>query len=420
MKPRPKPLLGLVLGLLFGAVVVAQLWQLGVAPPDRFILFGIIGVSIALTELLLTQTTRRGKGRFVTVMVIAGLFGGVALTGVPETFSGTGSLSDGCHLEITSGTETVNPEDTAPFDPLDTTPTDTLTWTSSTDEVLTNWDTSLAMLIGGIPVTLFTAERPNAEQSTEWFGEESVADYLAKIEDETGLELRGTFHIAADIKADEGDCEMAGYIRVNAESPFATPLIIGLWALGAVLLVMIVWIASSVGRSVRDAKAAAYRPEATAAAAAATATAAEPESVGAFTPYEPPDAAVQQAETAPEATVPETVVQKEQVVSERPVVTEKTVYAEAPSTEPAADATDLQVEPEPEPEPEPELEPEPEVETDAETDAESELSEDEAVAAEDEPVTDETVDEPSAPHDEAAEGEEPTEPSGGDEEPKRT
>ena len=116
----------------------------------------------------------------------------------------------------------------------------------------------------------------------------------------------------------------------------------------------------------------------------------------------------------------ETVVQKEQVVSEKPVVTEKTVYAEAPSTEPAADATDLQVEPEPEPEPEPELEPEPEVETDAETDAESELSEDEAVAAKAEPVTDETVDEPSAPHDEAAEGEEPTEPSGGDEEPKRT
>jgi len=67
------------LGLLVGLVIVGLLWQLGVAPPDRFILFGVVAVSIALVEVLLTQTTRRGKKRFVTSMIIAGVFAGVVM-----------------------------------------------------------------------------------------------------------------------------------------------------------------------------------------------------------------------------------------------------------------------------------------------------------------------------------------------------
>src|SRR6187431_2625245 len=95
MKPRPKPLVGLLLGLLLGVVVVGLLWQLGVAPPDRFILFGVIALSIAVVDLMVTQTVRRGKKRFVTVMIIAGVFGGVALTGIPETFLNTARFPRG-------------------------------------------------------------------------------------------------------------------------------------------------------------------------------------------------------------------------------------------------------------------------------------------------------------------------------------
>src|SRR4051794_10190747 len=102
MKPRPKPLVGLLLGLLLGLVIVGLLWQLGVAPPDRFILFGVIAMSIALVELIVTQTVRRGKKRLVSVMIIAGVFGGVALTGIPESFMDAGTVSDGCSLEATS------------------------------------------------------------------------------------------------------------------------------------------------------------------------------------------------------------------------------------------------------------------------------------------------------------------------------
>ena len=111
-----------------------------------------VALSIAVVELLVTQTVRRGKKRFVTVMIIAGVFGGVALTGIPETFMGAGTVSDGCTLEATSGDETVKATDTSAFEPLDTTPTGTISWESSTDKVLTNWDSELGMYIGGIAV----------------------------------------------------------------------------------------------------------------------------------------------------------------------------------------------------------------------------------------------------------------------------
>ena len=289
MKPRPKPLVGLFLGLLLGLVIVGLLWQLGVAPPDRFILFGAVAVAIAIVELLVTQTTRRGKKRFVTSMIIAGVFAGVGLTGIPEVFMNAGTVSDGCTLEVTSGDQTVSAADTSAFAPLDTTPTGTLEWTSSTDAVLTNWDTALGMYIGGIPVELFTAHRDNAEKATAWHGSEDVADYLKKLEDQTGLQLRGTYHVYGYVHADEGDCEMAAYIRVNAENPFATPLIIALWAAGALLLVIITWVAVSVRRSIRDAKAFAAQEAAIATATGATDT-------------EPP--AVPEAVVAPDAGSP--------------------------------------------------------------------------------------------------------------------
>ena len=298
MKPRPKPLVGLLLGLLLGVVVVGLLWQLGVAPPDRFILFGVIALSIAVVDLMVTQTVRRGKKRFVTVMIIAGVFGGVALTGIPETFMGAGTVSDGCTLEATSGDETVKAADTSAFEPLDTTPTGTISWESSTEKVLTNWDSGLGMYIGGVAVPLFTAERPNSEQATSWSSTEEVADYLNKLEDEWGVQLRGTYHVYGYIHADEGDCDMAAYIRVNAENPFATPLIIALWVATGLLAVIIIALTVSVRRSIREAKAyakqAALASSATGTLGTGGSAAMEPvdavEPVGAFT--EPPKAAV--------------------------------------------------------------------------------------------------------------------------------
>jgi hypothetical protein len=318
------------------------LWQLGVAPPDRFPVFAVLAVSIAVTTLLTTQTLQRGKRRFVTAMVIAGVSAGVAITGIPETFTGTGSLSDGCQLEVASGTETATPQETSPFDPLDTTPTDTLTWTSSTDEVLTNWDSSIGMIIIGIPVTLWSAERPNTEQFTSWTGSEKVDDYLDRIEDETGLEVRGTFHIGAAIDADGGDCDMAGYLRVNAEGVFATELIIALWAAGALLAVINAWLAVAARRSIRQASR--YNSAVVAEAPAEPTAAPDPEPIGAFVPATPapqPESAPPAASeatgepTAARAATADSAAAKERSTSaDRPrVAREHTVYAERPADE---------------------------------------------------------------------------------------
>ena len=102
---------------------------------------------------------------------------------------------------------------------------------------------------------MFTAERPNTEQATSWSSTEDVADYLDKLEDEWGVQLRGTYHVYGFIHADEGDCDMAAYIRVNAENPFATPLIIALWVAAGLLAVIIISLTVSVRRSIREAKA---------------------------------------------------------------------------------------------------------------------------------------------------------------------
>jgi hypothetical protein len=288
MKPRPKPLLGLLLGLLIGLVGVGLLWQLGVVPPTRFVVFSEIAFWIAVVELLLTQTTRRGKKRFVTSMVIAGVFAGVALTGIPETFLNTGSITEGCSLTVTSGTDEATPADTTATDPFDTTPSDTVSFTASTGSALTNWDSGLGMSIAGFPITLFTAQRDNAAGATDFSGQESVQKYLDELEDQTGLQLRGSYHAFGYIHADEGDCDANGFIRVNAESLFATPLIIGLWGALGLLVIIVIALTISVARSIRESK---RYAAATASAApgeqAATAAAPAAEPVGAFTPPEP-------------------------------------------------------------------------------------------------------------------------------------
>ena len=73
MEAKPRPVLGSVLGLLLGIVVVALLAQLGVLPPDRLVLFGVLAVSdSALVTIMLTQRTALVRKRFIMVMVVAG------------------------------------------------------------------------------------------------------------------------------------------------------------------------------------------------------------------------------------------------------------------------------------------------------------------------------------------------------------
>ncbi|WP_284327240.1 hypothetical protein [Demequina litorisediminis] len=134
MSPRPKPLVGALLGLLLGVIVVMLLWILGVTPPDRLPLFSVLAVAMLLGASATTLAVRHAPARYGTVVVIAAVGLGVALTGIPE-YTGTGSLSEGCHAQATSSLETepVAPADTSALRPFDVTQDDTVTWSASTD-----------------------------------------------------------------------------------------------------------------------------------------------------------------------------------------------------------------------------------------------------------------------------------------------
>ena len=135
MEAKPRPLLGSLLGLLLGIVIVALLWQLGVVPPDRLVLFGVLSITTALVTILLTQRTMLVRKRFVLVMVMCGLMAGVAVAGIPDAVA-TGSIASGCSANATSSLDSKTPEQTSIADPFDVTGTDTVQWTAKSAEVM--------------------------------------------------------------------------------------------------------------------------------------------------------------------------------------------------------------------------------------------------------------------------------------------
>ncbi|WP_084130624.1 hypothetical protein [Demequina sp. NBRC 110055] len=247
--PRPKPLLGVLLGLLLGVVVSALLWILGVTPPDRLPLFGIVAVSIALTSWLTTLAPRHATGRFATAMVIAALCAGVALTGIPE-YTGTGSLSSGCYAQATSSLEPDprGPGQTSATDPFDVTQDDTVAWSASTDAELTDARPSAALMLGGFAIPLWNGQDPYSGQ-LDLTGEDSVAAREQVVRDAVGFPLTGPYHFAGDLEGSTGGCEADAYVRVAHAGAFVGTLAITLWALLGLTVVLIAWAMVHTARS---------------------------------------------------------------------------------------------------------------------------------------------------------------------------
>lgn len=249
MRAKARPLLGAFLGLLLGLTVVALLSQTGVLPPDRLWLFGIVGVSIMLGTGLATQRASLAKKRFVSALVVGGILVGVALTGIPETVNG-GTISDGCTLVAQSSVDEAAPEDTSAFAPMDVKPNDTVTWTASSEEVVSNGERALGVMIGGFLIPVWSATLDNSEGRTEFSGDINVSQGLHDLEDATGLKLRGAFHFSGYLDGEAADCEMSGYVRVLTSTPFTTGLQIGLWVALGVMIIALAWAGIAVRRSI--------------------------------------------------------------------------------------------------------------------------------------------------------------------------
>ncbi|WP_062072071.1 hypothetical protein [Demequina sediminicola] len=246
---HPRPVLGTVLGVLLGLTGMFLLWLLGVLPPDRLPLFGVLAVAIAVTGALSIQRLSAAKGAAVAIGVIAALCAGVAATGIPETVSG-GALSDGCTLEVTSTSgAVVTPADTSATDPLDVARGEVLPWHGETADVPLGQRASAALVVGGWSFTLWNGSDINSDDTVIWEGDLDVSQLLDDVKDASGLELTGTFHVGGVIASDATSCEGDGYVRVAPEGPFSTALLIGVWVLLVAVVGGIVAMTVAVRRS---------------------------------------------------------------------------------------------------------------------------------------------------------------------------
>ncbi len=249
MEARPRPLLGSLLGLLLGIVVVALLWQLGVVPPDRVVLFGVLAVTVFLVTTLLTQRVVLVRKRFVMVTVLCGLMAGVAVAGIPDTIAG-GSISDGCLAEGTSSLDSRTPDNTSLADPFDMTRTDSVAWTGESAGVFTDWKSSIGIDVGGFPVKIWSGSSANEDQKQSNSGVEDLAGRLADIEESTGITLAGIYHVYGNLDATEGGCDMSAYVRIPSEGAFTGTMNLSLWGSLAVLTFIILIMAGVVRQSI--------------------------------------------------------------------------------------------------------------------------------------------------------------------------
>jgi hypothetical protein len=241
---------------LLGIVIVALLWQLGVVPPDRLVLFGVLSVTIALVTIVLTQRTLLVRKRFVLVMVLCGLMAGVAVAGIPDAVA-AGSITNGCSADATSSLDSKTPEQTSIADPFDVTGTDTVLWNAKSAEVMTNWRGSLGVDVGGFPVVIWSASSATQDLPASLSGSARVASYVTDIGGGTGITLAGIYHVYGHVYADQRTCDMSAYVRVQGAGTFAGTVNVVLWialgALGLVIVIMAGVVRLSIMRSARGA-----------------------------------------------------------------------------------------------------------------------------------------------------------------------
>lgn len=256
MTPRPRPLLGLVLGLMLGLVLVGLAWQLGGVDPGRTVLFVTVAITVLAVAGLLTRQVSAARGRFVTVAVIAGVLAGVGLTGIPELVS-VGRVSEGCTLEATASGVTAAPGDTTAFTPLAVDAAETVSWTITAAEPIAV-DTRIGgVRIAGFDVPVRTVVTDPLPGGTEVSGTIDVAQGLESIRERTGLELSGVYHAYGSVSGETGECVADGWFRIAPAGLIATNVLVGLWIALGVLLLLLAWTAFAVRGSFRRARAAA-------------------------------------------------------------------------------------------------------------------------------------------------------------------
>lgn len=252
VKFRPMPITGAFLGLVIGLLTAALLSVWGLVPLDRLPLLALIAVGLLVGTLALTQRVSAARGRVTTVGVIAVLFAGAALTGIPEYVS-QGSLTPGCTLQATSSLEPdpVTPEGTSAMDPFDMTLTDTVDWVAATPADADGGTPELALMVAGVPVPVWNGVDVSTDGEQAWTGTDSVERWQSNIRESAGITLTGIYHFRGTLTYATGECVAEAYLRISPAHPFAGPLLISVWAAIALAVAALVTLAIVVAKRAR-------------------------------------------------------------------------------------------------------------------------------------------------------------------------
>lgn len=228
-----KPILGACLGALAAVFVVVILQQGGILPPERLVLFGLLGLGIGVGAFALSTAFKARP--FLIVQAIAVLFLGFALSGIPA-FGASGYITGGCYVDGETPEDAATPDETSVSEPFIIDRAGPLDWYADSPGVFTDWQTKLSLDVGGFAVPVWSGTHPNDGRATDWGKVEDIGEYVEDVKGATGLTLSGVYHLYGSLVAGEGSCTMSAYIVIPPTSLFAGPLLLGSWiGLAAVL-----------------------------------------------------------------------------------------------------------------------------------------------------------------------------------------
>ena len=208
-----KPLTGAILGVLIGVSTSVFLARQGVWPIDQLTLFFLPGI-LGLLGLLLLSMGRRERTQATLViallilvpMLVWGAFGF-------GSFNEKGQLNGGCTVTASSANDSTSVTDTSRDDPFTIDPNGSLTWEATSPTAFQDYEWSIWVDIGGIPIPVDSDREANENADQENGG--SVPD-VGAYADSIGIDLdiyRGVYKVGGSAAT----CDGFGFVRIVGE-----------------------------------------------------------------------------------------------------------------------------------------------------------------------------------------------------------
>jgi hypothetical protein len=229
-----RPLTGSILGILIGVAAAVFMARQGIWPADQITLFFLPGI-LGLLGLLLLTMGRAARGQATLVIALLLLvpmlvWGALGFGSINEN----GQLNGGCEVTAASDIDETSVVDTSRGNPFAIDPDGGLAWAATSPSVFEDYEWSLQVVVGGIPITIDSGTEANDAGATVNGGD--VDDVRAYTE-EKGIDLdlyRGVYEVGGSAAS----CDGFGFVEVTGDG-MDTVALIALIA-GVTLLVVLI------------------------------------------------------------------------------------------------------------------------------------------------------------------------------------